>query len=106
MTRPSAHLRLATSRSLTDDEIVASARFPLLDRDGCGSTDYAMAVIVNKMLKDVVPMSYVIWPTGPKAMISIRPGERTGNARLMLIEAYRAAEAGILGPIVSQVPRG
>lgn len=93
--------------SLSDDEIAATAVFALPDTPGLTNEERAMAKIADFMHHNGrSPMSYVMWPTGVRAMITMHPGMRTGDSRLTLIRVYRAGEAGLLGAFATQVPCG
>jgi len=88
------------TRSLTDDEIVELACFPILEPRKASREDYLLAKVMDALGKaGANPVALVIWPTGVKMGASIRPGDRTGAARDLLIASYRLAEAGHLGAV-------
>ena len=90
------------NRSLTDCEIVELACFPLMMRSEALQGDYAFALLMDAMSQaGANPLALVVWPTGVKIVMTIRPGERTGAARDLMIASYRAAEAGHRGSLAT-----
>lgn len=93
-------------QSLSDDEIVATAIYASADDANLSFEDRATATLASYIhATGLSPMSYVLWPSGVRMFMACFPGARDGAARTALIAAYRAAEAGQLGPLHPSVPK-
>ena len=85
---------------MTDDQIVDLACFPLVDRDEASPEDVTFAVLVDELSSITrLPLAFVVWPTGAKAMLGIGLGDRFGEARQQLIECHRRWEADETTPV-------